>query len=235
MPVIAGTLARPPTLMKICGASSSLAPTRTACWPSKRACPSMTVTPGVSLSQSATPSRDFRTTASLRALTAAMSTRTPGGTTTPQSPPRARDVRRPRARDQRLGRDAAVVDARAADQLALDDRGLAAGLGEPHGERGACLPGADDDGVVVVAHRMLLPQNASRDKMQSTLPPCNADQRATNALSDLRRSLPVVFSRAASSADSGAPDQRKSSCASSARNRDGWHSTASPARLRRRQ
>ena len=49
------------------------------------------------------------------------------------------------------------------------------------------------------------------------------------------RSPPADFSRAASSAGSGVPDQRRSSCASSARKRDGWHSTVSPARRRRRQ
>ena len=46
----------------------------------------MTVTPGVSRNHLVTPSREARTTSSLRALTAAMSTRMPGGTTTPQPP-----------------------------------------------------------------------------------------------------------------------------------------------------
>src|SRR2546427_215248 len=58
-----------------------------------------------------------------------------------------RDVRRARARDQRLGRDAAVVHAGAAEQLALDEGGLQPLLVEPGAERGRRLPDADDDGV----------------------------------------------------------------------------------------
>jgi hypothetical protein len=87
MPSIAGTAARPPTLMKICDASSSASPVRTVRGPSKRACAWMTVRPGVDLSHRATPSFERRTTASLRALTAGMSTRIPGGTMTPQPLP----------------------------------------------------------------------------------------------------------------------------------------------------
>ena len=64
----------------------------------------------------------------------------------------ARDVGGARAGDQRLGRDAAVVDAGAADQLALDERGLAAALREAHGERRPGLAGADDDGVEAFGH-----------------------------------------------------------------------------------
>ena len=64
----------------------------------------------------------------------------------------ARDVRGSRAGDQGLGRNAAVVDARAADALALDDGGLASRLGEPHRERWPGLTRADDDGVVALVH-----------------------------------------------------------------------------------
>ena len=46
----------------------------------------------------------------------------------------ARQVSDPRARDQGLGGDAAGVDAGAAEQLALDDGGLAAGLRQAHGQ-----------------------------------------------------------------------------------------------------
>src|SRR5439155_13253022 len=58
-----------------------------------------------------------------------------------------RDMRRARTRDQRLGRDAAVVHARAAEEFALDEGGLQSLLVEPGAERGRRLPGADDDGV----------------------------------------------------------------------------------------
>ena len=53
---------------------------------------------------------------------------------------------------QRLGRDAAPVEADAAEQLALDDRGLEAEL--RRADRGdiAAGPGAEDDEVVSVSH-----------------------------------------------------------------------------------
>jgi hypothetical protein len=43
-----------------------------------------------------------------------------------------------RAGDQCLGGDAADVDAGAADQLALDDCGLAAGIAQANGQRRTC-------------------------------------------------------------------------------------------------
>ena len=55
-----------------------------------------------------------------------------------------------------LGRRTALVDAGAADMLALDERGAAAGARESCGEGAPGLPGADDDGVVVlklIGHR----------------------------------------------------------------------------------
>src|SRR5207247_7074523 len=64
----------------------------------------------------------------------------------------ARDIGGARAGDQGLGRDAASVDAGPAYQLALDDGGLPAGAGEPHGE---CRPGLtcpNNDRVVVFTH-----------------------------------------------------------------------------------
>ncbi len=67
-----------------------------------------------------------------------------------------RDMGGTRARDQRLGGNAADVDAGAADQLALDDRGFAAGIAQPDGQRRAGLPGADDDRIVRLRHRCLL-------------------------------------------------------------------------------
>ena len=56
------------------------------------------------------------------------------------------------AGDQRLGRHAAGVDAGAAEQLALDQRDLHAGAGQPPGERRPGLPGADDDRVESLGH-----------------------------------------------------------------------------------
>ena len=58
----------------------------------------------------------------------------------------AREVRGIGAGDQRLGRHAAGVDAGAAEELALDERDLHAGAGQPAGERRPGLAGADDDG-----------------------------------------------------------------------------------------
>ena len=57
------------------------------------------------------------------------------------------------ARDQGLGRDAAVVDAGAAEVLALDERGLHARFGQAHRERRCGLAAADHDRVVGSAHR----------------------------------------------------------------------------------
>jgi hypothetical protein len=58
------------------------------------------------------------------------------------------DVRGAGARDERLGRDAGVVDAGASEVLALDQRGAHSRLGEAHGEERAGLAGADHDRVV---------------------------------------------------------------------------------------
>jgi hypothetical protein len=63
-----------------------------------------------------------------------------------------RHVRRPGARDQRLGRDAAIVDAGAAEALALDHGDLLAGLGQAPRERGSGLAGADHDGIEALHH-----------------------------------------------------------------------------------
>src|SRR5580692_9690687 len=56
---------------------------------------------------------------------------------------------------QGLGRRAASVDAGAAEQFALDDGDLLAGLGQPDRERRPRLPGADDDRVERLAHSNL--------------------------------------------------------------------------------
>ena len=56
-----------------------------------------------------------------------------------------------------LGRNAPVVDAGAADELALDDRSLASGIAEPHRERRAGLSGADDDRVEGLRHEVPAP------------------------------------------------------------------------------
>jgi len=64
-----------------------------------------------------------------------------------EPPGRARDVRRPRARDHRLGRRAAVVDARPAHLCALHEEHLAPRFREALRERNPRLPGTEDDGV----------------------------------------------------------------------------------------
>ena len=56
------------------------------------------------------------------------------------------------AGDHGLGGRAAGVDAGAAEDIALDEGDLLSGSGEPDGEEGACLTGADDDGVEVGDH-----------------------------------------------------------------------------------
>ena len=62
-------------------------------------------------------------------------------------------VCRMRASHQRLGRDTAVVDAGAADQLAFDHRDLLARLRQPACKRRPGLAGADDDRVEFLCHR----------------------------------------------------------------------------------
>src|SRR6266478_2898327 len=80
-----GTRARPPTLMKIFSASKASPPTTTRCGALKRACPQTTRSPGILLTQLATPSTEAWTIASLRALTARISTPTGPPTVTPKS------------------------------------------------------------------------------------------------------------------------------------------------------
>ena len=64
----------------------------------------------------------------------------------------ARGLHRLARPQQRLGRDAGVVRALTADQLALDDRDLQAAVRQRAGAVLAGRTGAQDDDVVVVAH-----------------------------------------------------------------------------------
>ena len=183
------TAARPPTLMKICGASSRRSPTRTLRGPSKRAWPSISVTFGASRIHLATLAFDCATIASLRALTRAMSTRTGAVEHDAEVGGATRDMGGTRARDQRLGRDAADVDAGAADQLALDDRGLAAGIAQPDGQRRAGLPGADDDRIVAFGHE---PPAATKSECNAESIRVAADQQVDLAVErrlDARRRI----------------------------------------------
>jgi hypothetical protein len=87
MPGRAGRTARPPTLRKMRGALRRRSPTSSVAGPTKRASPTMTSVPFKPRIQASTPSRDFATMASLRAITRAMSTRRPA-TSKPNSAPR---------------------------------------------------------------------------------------------------------------------------------------------------
>src|SRR6185295_5300862 len=67
--------------------------------------------------------------------------------------PVLRDLERVRVLEQRLGRDAAAVETRAAEhRRALDDRGLQANLSRADGGDVAAGPRADHDDVVFVRH-----------------------------------------------------------------------------------
>jgi hypothetical protein len=140
IPSQVGSTGRPPTLMKIRGASSLAPSTSTAFGATKRACPQNRVSPGVDAIHFASDAIESATTRSLRALTAFMST--PIGPSMRNAPVAGvpRDVRGARAGDQRLGRDAAVVDAGAAEMLALDQRRPQTGLGEPTASDGPAWP-----------------------------------------------------------------------------------------------
>src|SRR5438105_1213938 len=87
IPGMSGTRARPPTLMKICFASSNRSPTRIVFGPSKRACPWIIVSPDVPPSQFVRPSVEWRTMESLRFFTSAISTRIGASIVTPKSAP----------------------------------------------------------------------------------------------------------------------------------------------------
>ena len=87
MPGSAGRTARPPTLRKMRGALSRRPSTSSVAGPTKRASPTMTSVPFKPRIQASTPSRDFATMASLRAITRAMSTRR-SATSKPNSAPR---------------------------------------------------------------------------------------------------------------------------------------------------
>ena len=71
-------------------------------------------------------------------------------------------MRRIGARDQRLGRRAAGVDASPADQIALDQRDLLPGRRKPADHRRAGLPRADHDRVEMAAHRSAQMQAKNR-------------------------------------------------------------------------
>ena len=74
-----------------------------------------------------------------------------------------RHMRDPGAGDQRFGRRAAVVDAGAAEMLALDQRGFPAGLGQLDGEERPGLTRADDDGVEFLRHAASTSVSAAGD------------------------------------------------------------------------
>ena len=147
--------------MKICAASSSSPSTATCLGPTKRAWP--TIDANVRLL--AQPLLD----ALVRDLDDRVLPRLDRLHVDPDRPfdhhpelrGAARDVGGAGARDQGLGRDAAVVDAGAAEALALDDRDPLAGRGETVGERRTGLAGADDDGIETTRH-VLSPAHFSR-------------------------------------------------------------------------
>ena len=64
-----------------------------------------------------------------------------------------REMSRIGARDQRLGRRAAGVDASPTDQIALDERDLLARRRKPADHRRSSLPGADHDRIEMAVHR----------------------------------------------------------------------------------
>jgi hypothetical protein len=64
----------------------------------------------------------------------------------------ARDKCRPRAGDERLRRDATIVDAGATETVALNDRSLQAFFAAAHGECRSGLSGADDNRIKYFGH-----------------------------------------------------------------------------------
>ena len=143
--------ARPPTLMKMRSAARTSPPTRTVSADSKRAWPAMNraVRPS-SRSAAFTPSRDWRDDGVLARLDrAACRHRCRRPTPTPIFGRAARHMCGIGARDHRLGRRAAGVDAGAADELPFDKDDRLSRRGKAECERGACLPRTNDDRVIV--------------------------------------------------------------------------------------
>lgn len=64
-------------------------------------------------------------------------------------------MRRIRARHHRFGRRAAGIDARAAEQLTLDQGDCQAGSRQTTGEKRSRLTGSDDDCVKIFSHATL--------------------------------------------------------------------------------
>ena len=152
-PAIGGMAARPPTLMKICSASSSSSPTATSLGAGEAGMADVDGDAvGFSRSPSSTPSFETRTIASLRALTAFMSTRTGPSITTPKSAARRATWAARALAIRRLGRDAAIVDAGAAEALALDRPRPACRPRQAVRERRPGLAGADHDGIEMLRH-----------------------------------------------------------------------------------
>ena len=87
-----------------------------------------------------------------------------------------------RARDKRLGRNASVVDAGAADVLALHYRHSLPGGGQPARQRRAGLAGADDDRVEIRCHREAVAATTAN-------PPKTATASSSSAIG---RSLPPI-------------------------------------------
>ena len=103
---------------------------------------------------------DCFTTPSLRAFTAPHVDATSPAEKPYSAPRRATWIARALA-DQRLGGNAADVDAGAAEELALDERGLQAFGVQPRGERGTGLPRTDDDGIVAFAQQLIMAQSSA--------------------------------------------------------------------------
>ena len=145
-PGMSGTTARPPTLRKIRSASRTWSSTRSVCGSGEA---------GVAADQGAAvhalePGLDAVAVVEHDVVLARLDLCHVDGDVAgadAEIGPAARDVRGVRAGDQRLGRDAAGVDAGAADQLAFDHRDGLPGRGQPAGQRRPGLAGADDDRV----------------------------------------------------------------------------------------
>ena len=133
--------------MKICGAVSTRLPTLTSVGETKLPSPLMYSSVLRLPSQSVRLLTEAPTTLSLRALTAFMSTVTGPLTHDAELGGVAGRPGGAGAGHQRLGGRAAIVDAGAAQMLALDQRDLLAGAGQPRREERPGLAGTDDDGV----------------------------------------------------------------------------------------
>ena len=168
---MSGSSARPPTLMKMRSALEDDRRRRGRCAAIRSARgPGRRCSSPVLRSPASTPVRDCAGDLVLARLDARHVDGDAPPTPTPNSAARRAICAAYGARDHRLGRDAAGVDAGAAKAAALDDGDFPAGAGEAVGDERPGLPGADDDRVEAHVAMILFVPRCPQRRLGSSAP-----------------------------------------------------------------